>query len=336
MEQHRQASSGASVVHVRCPPGLPEPGYRQVLELLRGLSPVVQAVPPGAALVELRGAFRYHAADGQRVADIVRLRALALLGVDLRIGVGQSWTVAATASGQVHEPGGVLCVDTAHTRDWLAPLPVAALHGMGRQQTQALAAYGIHTVAEVAALPLATLQRILGGRAGRQAADRARGIDLRPITPKDLPASATASRRFTRDHQDGARVRGTLLDLIVELGTTLRRRDQATQALTLQLRFAGGATWERSRRLAEASAHEEDLRTLAYRLMDGAGLERGRITGMTLRAEDLIPSGQAPIQISLDSTHEARLLAERAIDHANVRFGPGTVVPAATLLGRAS
>jgi DNA polymerase IV len=44
-----------SVMHVRCPDRLPEETYRQVLELLASLSPVVQALPPSAALVELKG-----------------------------------------------------------------------------------------------------------------------------------------------------------------------------------------------------------------------------------------------------------------------------------------
>ncbi|MEU4617418.1 hypothetical protein [Streptomyces umbrinus] len=53
----------SSVLHVRCPDRLPEETYRQVLELLADLSPVVQALPPTAALVELKGGLRYHGAD---------------------------------------------------------------------------------------------------------------------------------------------------------------------------------------------------------------------------------------------------------------------------------
>ena len=49
----------STIMHVRCPDGLPEAAYRQVLELLAELSPVVQAVPPTVALVELKGALRY-------------------------------------------------------------------------------------------------------------------------------------------------------------------------------------------------------------------------------------------------------------------------------------
>ncbi|WP_443074382.1 DinB/UmuC family translesion DNA polymerase [Streptomyces sp. NBC_01462] len=84
-------------------------------------------------------------------------------------------------------------------------------------------------------------------------------------------------------HLDGAAVRAALLDLIVTLALQLRRRSQAARGLTLTLRFAGGTTWEKTRRLPEASAHDDDLRTPAYRLIDAAGLQRGRLTGMWCR-----------------------------------------------------
>ncbi|MCX4673618.1 hypothetical protein OG453_44490 [Streptomyces sp. NBC_01381] len=323
-------------MHVRCPAGLPERLYRQVLELLRDLTPTVQAIPPGSALAELRGAFRCLGADARRIGEVVRIRALAHLGVDLRIGVGRSWAVAATASGQIEGPGGLLVVEADQTREFLAPLPVGALYGVGPKQAQALTGYGLHTVGALAAVPVATVQRILGGRAGRLVAERARGIDPRPVTPKDLPASAVVRRRFERHELDGGRVRAALLDLVVQLGATVRGREQAARALTLQLKFAGGASWERSRRLPEATAHDLDLRTMAYRLMDAAGLERARLIGMALRAEDLVDAKRAAVQITFDRTRESRLLAEGAIDHANSRFGAGAVVPAATLLGKAS
>ncbi|WP_317440906.1 hypothetical protein [Streptomyces collinus] len=73
--------------------------------------------------------------------------------------------------------------------------------------------------------------------------------------------------RFPHPTLDGAVVRAALLDLVTQLALTLRRRGQAAQALTLTLRFAGGTTWQKTRRLTEASAHDEDLRTLTYQLM---------------------------------------------------------------------
>jgi DNA polymerase-4 len=220
-------------------------------------------------------------------------------------------------------------VDPADVTSWLGPLPVGDLYGIGPRQAGVLRENGIHCVGLLASVPPATVQRLLGGRAGRQAADRARGIDPRPVVPRALPASATVGRAFAQHTLDGAAVRAALLGLVVRLGRLLRRRGQAARALTLTLKFAGGSSWDITRRLPEPSAHDEDLRALAYRLMDAAGLQRGRLTGLVLRGEDLVDADRVAQQISLDKAREARLVAEAAMDRIRDRFGPDAVGPAA-------
>ncbi|MEU8868270.1 DNA polymerase Y family protein [Streptomyces umbrinus] len=322
----------SSVMHVRCPDRLPEDVLRQVLELLTDFSPVVQALPPSAALVELKGALRYHGTGARHLGEVLRIRTLSRLGVDVRVGVGPTITVAATASGQISAPGGVLAIDPDQVADWLGPLPVEALHGIGPKQAAALREFGVHCVGLLAAIPPATVQRLLGGKAGRLAADRARGIDPRPVAPRGLPATTTVRHTFVQHTLDGALVRAALLDLLVQLAHQLRQRGQVARGLTLTLRFAGGTSWEKTRRLPEASAHDDDLRTLAFRIVDAAGLQRGRLTGLVLKGEDLVDADQVAQQISLDQAREDRLVAEAVSDRIRAKFGPGAIGPAATFL----
>ncbi|MGW2287071.1 DNA polymerase Y family protein [Streptomyces phaeochromogenes] len=322
----------SSVMHVRCPDRLPEEVFRQVLELLAEFSPVVQALPPSAALVELKGALRYHGTGARHLGEVLRVRTLSRLGVDVRVGVGPTIVVAATASGQIEAPGGVLAITPDHVADWLGPLPVEALYGIGPKQAAALHDYGVHSIGLLAAVPPATVQRLLGGKAGRLAADRARGIDPRPVAPRALPATTTVRHSFAQHTLDGTLVRSALLDLVVQLAHQLRRRGQVARSLTLTLRFAGGTSWEKTRRLPEASAHDDDLRTLAYRLVDAAGLQRGRLTGLVLKGEDLVDADQVAQQISLDQAREDRLVAETVSDGIRAKFGPGAIGPASTFL----
>ncbi|WP_331747840.1 hypothetical protein OIA45_45490 (plasmid) [Streptomyces chartreusis] len=335
MTENVPARQRSTVMHVRCPDQLGEETYRQVLELLAELSPVVQALPPTAALVELKGALRYHGTDARHLGEVLRVRTLSRLGVDVRVGIGTSITVAATASAQVPQPGGVLAIAPEQVTAWLGGLPVKALHGIGPRQAALLTDYGIHSVGLLAAVPPATVLRLLGGRAGRTAADRARGIDPRPVVPRALPAAATARHRFPRHTLDGADARAALLETVVRLGLLLRGRDQAARALTLKLSFAGGGTWEKTRRLAEPSGHDDDLRLIAYQLMDAAGLQRGRLTALALKGEDLLDADQVAQQITLDDARESRLIAEAAIDRVRGKFGPGVIGPA-TVFRRAS
>ncbi|MFI9569377.1 DinB/UmuC family translesion DNA polymerase [Streptomyces rishiriensis] len=150
-----------------------------------------------------------------------------------------------------------------------------------------------------------------------------------PVTPPHPPRRHNRPSHLPPAHPRRRRRPRRLLDLTVQLGHLLRRRGQAARGLTLVLKFAGGTTWEKTRRLPEPSAHDDDLRTLAYRLMDAAGLQRGRLTGLALKGEDLVDADQVAEQISLDDTREARLVAEAAVDRVRDKFGVGVIGPAA-------
>lgn len=194
-------------MHVRCPDRLPEQMYREVLELLAELSPVVQALPPSAALVELKGGAELPRRSAAAAGEALRVRTLSRLGVDVRVGIGSSVTVAATASAQVAGPGGVLAVEPGRVAEWLGPLPVGALHGIGPRQAQVLGEYGIHCVGELAGVPPATVQRLLGGKRAAwpptgPAASTPAPSSLRPCPPPPPSAAPSPGERIV-DHMGG-------------------------------------------------------------------------------------------------------------------------------------
>ncbi|MDX3165932.1 hypothetical protein PV516_19280 [Streptomyces scabiei] len=332
-DSHEPAARRATVLHLRVPPGTPEPRYRAVLDVLEPLTPIVQVVPPGAALIEVGGVLRLHRRTPYELAEIIRLRACAFTGVDVHLGVAANWALAATASA--HAGNGIRLVpdDPEAVAAFLYPLPIDALYGIGRRQAETLRTFGVHYIGTLAALPTETVQRVLGSRDGRLLQQRARGHDHRRVTPTALPRSTGESRHFGRDVLDGDVIRAAILDTVVVIGARLRERDQAATALQLQLRFADRSLLTRSRTLPAATAHSADLRDCAYRIFNGLNLERARVRGVHVRAEGLLDADRVAEQISLDLGEENVRLIEEAVDRANRRFGPGTVRPAA-LAGR--
>ena len=326
MTTSRQADPvGAHVLHVRCRPGTDEVRYRALLALICDISPVLQVLPPSAALVDVAGALRYWDASPYDLAQRIRVRALAHLAVDVRIGVGPTWTVAAIAS---KGPLPVTVVAPGQVRGFLDPLPVEMLHGIGPVQARQLTSFGLRTIGALAAVPESTVQRILGGRAGRLVRDRARGVDPRPVTPTGLPSTTSERRVFDADTLDPGVVRATLLETAVVLGDRLRKRGQIATGLTLEVALAGGSTLNRTRRLPEPSHHTDDLRAGLYAMFDALHLQRARIRGITVTADRLVAAGAAGGQISLDRVRESRLRAEPVMDEVNAKFGPGAVRPA--------
>ncbi|MER5312623.1 hypothetical protein ABT034_33140 [Streptomyces sp. NPDC002773] len=314
--------------HVRCRPDTAPDGHRRVLDLLGDFTPVVQPLPPLAALAQLRGAGRLFGAAPERLAVRFRIQAMAKYGIDTHIGVAGTWATAATASAHVGRSGVLHLPDDRAAGQFLAPLPVRALHGIGPAQAAALERYGLYTVGALAAMEETVVCRILGGKAGRTLRD-ARGIDPRTITAHRMPQSTSAFHAYSRDVYDPVLVRAGLLDLVVTLAERIRRREQIARKVTLSVRLADGSTVDRTRALPQPSAHTEDLRSATFRTLDSMAFQRARIRRITLTAEDLRPADEGPgTQISLDSARENRLCLEPVLDRINQRYGRRLAGPA--------
>ncbi|MFF8832765.1 hypothetical protein [Streptomyces sp. NPDC015131] len=304
------------------------PGQEVLLPQLTGLleqfTPVVEALPPDAALADVRGAVRYFGRGPAGLAALIRVRALALYGVDCAIGAGPNPMLARMAS-RAAAPGTTLVVDDPEA--FLRDRPVAALHGVGPATARTLCAYGLDSVGRVAAAPLAVLQRITGARAGRELWERAHGIDRTAVVPGAASRSVAAERGFDRDELDRDRHRRALLSLAGELGARMRDEEQVCRSLTLTVRYADRSATTRTRTLPEPTAHTAALTAAAYAMHEALGLQRARVRAVGLRAEGLTPAGKATHQLSLDPADDRARRLEAAADRARARFGPGAVVP---------
>ncbi|MGA4867402.1 DNA polymerase Y family protein [Streptomyces lavendulocolor] len=305
-----------------------EPMYESLLPhlvaLLGEFTPVVEAAPPDAALADVRGAVRYFGRGPTELAAVIRVRALALYGVDCVIGAGPNPMLARMAARDA-APGTTLVADDPET--FLRGKPVAALDGVGPSTARTLCAYGLDSVGRVAAAPLAVLQRIVGARAGRELWERAQGIDRTAVVPNAASRSVAAERAFDRDELDRDRHRRALLSLAGELGARMRSEDQVCRSLTLTVRYADRSATTRTRTLREPTAHTAALTETAYAMHEALGLQRARVRGIGLRAEGLMPADKAAHQLSLDPSDDKARRIEAVADRARARFGPGAIVP---------
>ncbi|MEV0369609.1 helix-hairpin-helix domain-containing protein [Streptomyces sp. NPDC050636] len=308
--------------------------YEQLLRLLAQFTPTIEALPPEAALADVRGALRYFDRDATGIAELVRLRALAWHGVRCTIGVGANPLLARMAA-QEAAPGEIRAVpgDTGSIAAFLARRPASALYGVGPATVRTLCAYGLDSVDRIAAAPPATLQRILGAKTGRAVYERARGIDPTPVSPNASARSMGAEHRFAHDELDPVRRRRALLSLADDLGARMRASGQAARALTLTVRYADRSTTTRTRRLAEPTAHGPALTEAAYALHAALGLQRARVRSVALRAEDLCRAELAARQLTFDPVDDKAHRIEAAVDRARARFGTTAVQPASKLGG---
>ncbi|MEV6327235.1 hypothetical protein [Streptomyces sp. NPDC051909] len=305
----------------------------RLLDLLGEFTPLVEAAPPDGALADVRGALRYFGWSPAELGSVIRVRALALYGVDCVVGAGPNPMLARMAAREAR-PGTTLVVEDPAA--FLRDRPVAALDGVGRATARTLCGYGLDSVGRVADAPLAVLQRLVGAKAGRELWERARGIDRTPVIPGEvsLPHSSArggtlmaAERSFPRDELNTAEHRRALLSLTEELGARMRTEHQVCRSLTVTVRYADRTTTTRTRTLREPTAHSTDLSTLAYAIHASFGLQRARVRGIALRAEGLAPAESAAHQLTFDPADDKARRIEAVADRARAKYGPRAVLP---------
>ncbi|MFF4660279.1 hypothetical protein [Streptomyces sp. NPDC001381] len=301
-----------------------------LLGLLEEFTPVVEALPPDGALADLRGAERYFGRSAVELASVIRVRALALHGVDCVIGAGPGPMLARMALRDAR-PGLTRAVPEGEdrVREFLAEKPVVALPGVGAATARTLCDYGLDTLGRVAAAPLSTLQRLVGAKTGRELHEKANGVDRGRVVPNAVSRSLAAERPFERDELDPDRHRRALLSAAGELGARLRALEKVCRTLTLTVRYADRSSTTRSRTLGEPTAHSAALTRAAYGLYEALGLQRARVRAIVLRAEALGPADQASHQLSFDPVDEKVRRIEEVADRVRAKFGPGAVIPGA-------
>ena len=299
--------------------------YEQLLAVLEGITPRIEAHPADfSADVDLTPALRYWKRDAEGLSAVVRLRVLALYGVQSSVGVGPSRMVASKAAAVTPPGRGTVVGNTPYDlAAFLRPQRAAALPGIGPASARALARFGINTVGDIADTPLATLQRILGAAAGRQAFDRAHGSDDRPIVPAAAPKSISCAHRFDHDELDRDRHHRAVLGLAEQLGAQLRDNHEVAHALTLTVTYADRTGTTRTRTMNEATAHTAAIADTGRELLTVLGLQRARVRTIALRAERLMPAETATHQLTFDTRDDKARDLEAALDRARTRYGPG-------------
>ncbi|MEV6396924.1 ImpB/MucB/SamB family protein [Streptomyces sp. NPDC051907] len=321
------------IAHLHLHAALSEDQYADVIELMSGITPHVQAIPPDAVQLDLTSALRYFDVTPYDLVQLAKLRLLALYGIESSAGLAGN-RMLATMAADASAPGRTTWVPAERAADWLRSRPVVALPGIGRATEATLGRHGLHTIGQIADVPPATLQRLLGAGLARLLAERARGHDPRAVTPLESAAHLSADLVLERDCLDPARHHQAVLGLADQIGGRLRTERQVASRLTLTVRYADRSSTTRTRTLPEPTDHSPALVTAALGLLGGLGLQRARVRAFVIRADDLSPADRAYRQLFLDPDAERARAAEAASDRARRRFGPGAVHPAALADGR--
>lgn len=304
---------------------------RAVMDVLGQVTALVEQVSVDEAFLDVSGA-RRRLGRPTRIAALIRERVRGEVGLPCSVGIATTKHVAKLASG-LAKPDGVLLVPREATVELLHSLPVGALWGVGERTREALARWGITTVAGLAEQDLAVVQRAVGAVAGAHLHDLAWGRDPRPVVPERTEKSVGAETTFDVDTADLAWVGAQMLPLADRCAEHLRRREMVARTVCLKVRTADMRTVTRSRTLTVPTDVARTIHRAARELLGVAELEGQAVRLVGVRVEGLSPAGarQLTLEESVDGDGSAQRRAEGAMDEVRRRFGPLSVRAATSL-----
>jgi DNA polymerase IV len=312
-----------------CPHGvfLPVDGAKyqavsaDVMKILRRFTPLVEPISIDEAFLDVTGS-RVLFGDGETIGRLIKAAVRDEVGLTASVGVARTKLVAKIAS-DLRKPDGLVVVPPGEEAEFLAPLAITRLWGVGAKSAAALREYGVRTIGDLAALPEDLLVRRFG-KHGASLGDRARGLDADPVGDRDAAKSISHEHTFDVDTSDREVIERTILAMAEGVAGRLRDSGVKAATVTVKIRDSSFRTITRQRTLPEPTDLTEPIFRTAMELA------RPEVRGLRIRLLGVGASGlgeRDQLALFADDDPRRRRVVEAA-DAVRHRFGERAITRA--------
>jgi DNA polymerase-4 len=303
---------------------------RAVFEVFRSTTPLVEPLSIDEAFLAV-GGLRRIAGPPEQIAHRLRREVAAQVGLPITVGVARTKFLAKVAS-QVAKPDGLLVVAPERELEFLHPLPVELLWGVGAVTADKLHGWGITTVAQVAELSEASLVSLLGRGVGRQLHALAHNRDPRRVETGRRRGSIGSQRALGRRRRSPEELDAVLIGLVDRVTRRMRSAGRVGRTVMLRLRFDDFTRATRSHTMAGATAQTDAILGAVRALYAAARplVEQRGLTLIGIAVGNLDDGGAVQLALPFDGPPMA---LDIALDHVRERFGSAAVTRG-VLLGR--
>jgi DNA polymerase-4 len=329
LTQARRLCPGAVVV----PPRMSaySEASKDVFRVFDDTTPLVEGLSIDEAFLDVRGMER---SVGTPVEIAVRLRqeVLARVGLPISVGVARTKFLAKVASG-VAKPDGLVVVPPDRELEFLHPLPVERLWGVGPVTAGKLRERGIKTVGQIAVLPEGALVGMLGRASGRHLHALSRNLDPRPVQARRRRRSIGSQRARGRAPWSLRDVDADLVALVDRVTRRMRAAHRVGRTVVLRLRFGDYTRATRSHTLPYATSATETILVTARVLLAASlpAIEQRGLTLIGVSVANLEDADTVQLALRFDRRDEEAL--DAVLDEVRTRFG-STSITRAVLVGR--
>jgi DNA polymerase-4 len=319
----------------------------RVVDIFADFTPAVERVSIDEAFLDVTGAVHLFGPPAE-IAAAIRQRVRDEVGLPISVGVARTKHLAKVAS-QVAKPDGLVVVEPEREAEFLAPLPVRLIWGVGPVTRARLEAVGVQTIGELAATSRSSLEALLGRAVGTKLSTLAANVDARRVATAGRARSVSAQSAMGRRVADHTMIRTTLTYLADRVTARLRTAQRAGRTISVRVRFPGMRSVTRAVTVPVAVAATRTVADLATELALSALAdhpEEREVSLLAIAVSNLVPDAglqlELPFGLAGDDlrpgtvTGAARWAADRSIDAIRDRFGRAAIGYAGVHLGDGS
>ena len=334
----RTAMSGAAARRV-CPNLIEVPprfdaytdASKAVFDIFGDISPIVEPMSIDEAFIDVAGLWRI-AGTPTEIATDLRRRVAVEVGLPISVGVARTKFLAKVASA-VSKPDGLLVVEPDGELDFLHPLSVQRLWGVGAVTATKLHERGVHTVADVAAMSPEALVAIVGRSMGHQLHALAHNRDTRRVTTGRRRGSIGSQQALGRQRRSRDEIDVVLWRLVDRVTSRMRRADRIGRTITMRLRFDDLTRVTRSRSLVDASSATAVIHATAAGILEAAWplIEARGISLLGVSVGNLADRDAVQLVLPFERCEAEQL--DTVLDAVHERFGRTALQRATTMRG---
>lgn len=306
---------------------------RQIFEIFHSFTPLVEPLSIDEAFLDVTGVERL-AGQPQEIACKIKQKVLNETGLTVSAGVAPSKFVAKIAS-DMDKPDGLTVVPSDRIREFLDPLPVNKMWGVGKVTQQALSRLGVRTFQDLRQMPVAVLEQTFGQH-GVAMHCLAMGIDDREVIPENEAKSIGHEETFDKDILDPDQARQEILSLADRVARRMRRAGVSGRTVSLKVKYADFTQITRAATLPEPVDDSAEIYAAACRLLGKTevGKRPVRLIGVSLSR---LTSHENDAQLLLFRPNRASLKRKElntALDQICDKFGEKSIRPASLVSRR--
>jgi len=290
---------------------------KMVTDIVAEDAPVYEKASVDEFYLDLTGMDRFFGC--YKWSKELRHRIIRETGLPISFGLSVNKLISKIGTGE-SKPNGAKEVKRGIEKEFIAPLPVKKIPGVGNKMHKKLSFMGVRSIKVLSEIPTRLLEREFG-KTGRKLWEKANAIDNTPVIPYSESKSISKERTFSEDTLDLRMIRNMLIDMVDKLSFELRASKRLTSVITVKIRYADFNTFTKQYKIPY-TAQDNTLSRYATELFDKVYERRQLIRLIGVKFSGLV-HGNYQISIFDDSVERIRLLQQ--MDHIRRRFGQDAI-----------